>query len=256
MASGNLQHHPQRDVMGNYFGSCLAVVAVGCSLLAPASSAEAAETSGQYARIAFLRPFDGDTVDFEAGYLRHLEWHRRNGDAWTWLGWTIWAGDRQRWFVYATFGHSAENLGNPVNPAADEADNVSNVTPHAQFSGNGLYEFLPALSRGDGVPSALPRTEMTTVDLHPGTGKRFEAALARQQARQTDETLWFRLVAGGSTPRYVRLRPRPGLRELLEARDETALPEETSGLIATVNVEILSFRKEMSYNFVNEVGGS
>src|SRR5215510_10748035 len=79
---------------------------------------------GPYARIAFLRPHDGDTVDFEAGYIRHLEWHRQAKDTWTWYGWSIWASDRQRWFVYATFGHTAGDFDNPVPPADDERDNV------------------------------------------------------------------------------------------------------------------------------------
>lgn len=81
---------------------------------------------GPYARIAMLRPHEGDTVDFEAGYIRHLEFHRQAKDAWTWYGWTIWAGERQRWFVYATFGHSAASLDNPVPPAEDERDNRAN----------------------------------------------------------------------------------------------------------------------------------
>src|SRR6185436_11251550 len=125
--------------------------------------------SGPYARIAILRPHDGDTVDFEAGYIRHLEWHRQAKDPWVWFGWTIWAGERQRSFVYATFGHSAASLDNPVPPAEDERDNVANVTPHAQFAGNALYEFLPELSRGDGEPQPTARLELTTVDLVPGT---------------------------------------------------------------------------------------
>src|SRR3712207_749574 len=75
---------------------------------------------GPYARIALLRPHDGKTVEFEAGYIRHLEWHRQAKDPWAWYGWTIWAGERQRWFVYATFGHTAANLDNPVSPADDE----------------------------------------------------------------------------------------------------------------------------------------
>jgi len=52
---------------------------------------------GPYARIAILRPHDGDTVDFEAGYIRHLEWHRQAKDTWAWYGWTIWAGQRAPW---------------------------------------------------------------------------------------------------------------------------------------------------------------
>src|SRR6266481_281456 len=97
----------------------------------------AAQTEhASYARIAILRPHDGDTVDFEAGYIRHLEWHRQAKDTWVWYGWTIWAGERQRWFVYATFGHSAASLDNPVDPADDERDNRANVIAHGRFVGH------------------------------------------------------------------------------------------------------------------------
>ena len=195
---------------------------------------------GPYARIAVLRPHDGDTVDFEAGYIRHLEWHRQAKDSWVWYGWTIWAGERQRWFVYATFGHTATSLDQPVSPAEDERDNVANVTPHAQFVASGLYEFLPALSHGDGVPQPLARVEMTTVELTPGGEKAFESALAGEQASQQGETLWYRMIAGGGAPRYVRLRPRATLAALLDER--ASLPA-----AAKTTIEIMNLRPTMSY---------
>jgi len=151
---------------------------------------------GPYARIAILRPHDGDTVDFEAGYIRHLEWHRQARDTWVWYGWSIWAGERQRWFVYATFGHSAASLDSPVAPAEDERDNILNVTPHAQYLGNALYEYLPGLSRGTGEPQPTARLELTTVDLVPGAAKAFEAAQIAGQSTLQGETLWYRMVAG------------------------------------------------------------
>jgi len=202
---------------------------------------------GPYARIAILRPHDGDTVDFEAGYIRHLEWHRQAKDAWVWYGWTIWAGERQRWFVYATFGHSAASLDNPVPPAEDERDNISNVVPHAQFLGNAVYEYLPALSWGTGEPQPTARLELTTVDLNPGAEKAFETALGRGQSTLQGETLWYRMVAGGTAPRYVRLRPRPSLSAILDGRSEQALPDAVDNLIAKTAVEILTLRPTMSY---------
>jgi hypothetical protein len=202
---------------------------------------------GPFARIAILRPHDGDTVDFEAGYIRHLESHRQAKETWVWYGWTIWAGERQRWFVYATFGHSAASLDNPVPPAEDERDNVSNVTPHAEFAGNALYEFLPALSRGTGVPTPAARLELTTVDLKPGAGRVFEAAVGAAQSTPQAETLWYRLVAGGTAPRYVRLRPRASLSTILEGRTEQALPDKVDDLIGKTTIEILNLRPTMSY---------
>ena len=202
---------------------------------------------GPYARIAILRPFDGDTADFEAGYIRHLEWHRQARDTWVWYGWSVTFGERQRWFIYASFGHSAASLDNPVPPAEDERDNISNVTPHAQFLGNGLYEYLPGLSRGTGEPQPTARLEYTTVDLVAGAATAFEEALSTGQTALQGETLWYRMVAGGTTPRYVRLRPRPSLSAILVGRNEQALPDKVHDLIAKTTVEILTLRPTMSY---------
>ena len=202
---------------------------------------------GPYARIAVLRPNDGDAVDWEAGYIRHLEWHRQAKDSWAWYGWSVWAGERQKWFVYATFGHTAASLDNPVPPAEDERDTISNVSPHVQYMGNALYEYLPELSRGNGEPQPTPRLELTTVELVPGTEKAFEAELKARQPALRDETLWYRMVAGGNAPRYVRLRARPSLSALLDDFAGQALPPKATNLTTRQAVEILTLRPALCY---------
>ncbi len=213
----------------------------------PGTASAEATADKPYARIAILRPHDGDTVDFEAGYIRHLEFHRQAKDTWVWYGWNVTFGERQRWFVYATFGHSARSLDNPVPPAEDERDNIANVAPHAQFLGNAVYEYLAGLSRGTGVPTPTARLELTTVDLNSGSEKAFEAALGAVQSSLQEETLWYRMVAGGIAPRYVRLRPRWSLSAILEGRSEQALPAKVDSLLARTTVEILTLRPTMSY---------
>ena len=216
-------------------------------LLAGAPMPAAAQTErGPYARIAVLHPRDGHTTDFEAGYLRHLAWHQQAGDRWVWYGWTVTFGERQRWFVYATFGHSAASLDNPVPGADDERDNVLNVAPHVDAWGNALYEFLPRLSRGDGVPQPAARLELTTVDLHAGGASAFEKAIGAGQPALPGETLWYRMVAGGAVPRYVRLRPRPSLASMLAAGSDPALPETVHPLVVKASVEILTLQPAMS----------
>src|SRR5215472_6167368 len=189
----------------------------------PARSPQAQSARGPYARIAIMRALDGHSVELEAGYIRHLEWHRQAKDTFNWYSYSIWASsERQRWIMYATFGHRAEELSNPVSPAEDERDNLINVLPHAQFMENGVYEFLPALSRGNGVPTPTLRAEYTTVELNYGANKAFEAALATEQSRLQGETLWYRLVVGGSAPCYIRLRPRASLAGILVERADQA----------------------------------
>ena len=200
-----------------------------------------------YARIAILRPHDGATVDFEAGYARHLEWHRQARDTWIWYGWNVTFGERQRWFVYASFGHSAASLDNPVPAADDERDNILNVTPHAEFVRSALYEYLPGLSRGTGEPQAVAHLELTTVDLLAGGASAFEAALGAGQPALQGETLWYRMLAGRNAPRYVRLRPRPSLSAILDGRNEQALPDNVNPLVARTTVEIQTLRPTLSY---------
>jgi hypothetical protein len=201
---------------------------------------------GPYARIAILRPHDGHTVDFEAGYIRHLEWHRQARDPWVWYGWGVWAGERQRWFIYGTFGHSAASLDRAVAPAEDERDNILNVAPYVEYVGNAVYEYLPELSRGTGEPQAASRLEFTTVDLLPGAAEAFEAALGAGQGTLQGETLWYRMRAGGTAPRYVRLRPRQSLSAVLEGGSERGLPDGVKHLIARMTIEILNLRPTMS----------
>src|SRR6266850_6536576 len=155
LSRGKIMKHP-------WIRIARAVVLVGTLfptlfLSQTAETAQTEQAPGPYARIAILRAIDGHTVDLEAGYIRHLEWHRQAKDTFRWYSYTVWAStERQRWLIYATFGHTAASLSNPISPAEDERDNIINVLPHAQFLGNGVYEFLPALSRGNGVPPRKP----------------------------------------------------------------------------------------------------
>jgi hypothetical protein len=224
-----------------------------CCRLLISQTTQTAQSPGPYARIAIMRALDGHSVDWEAGYIRHLEWHRQAKDMFAWYSYSVWASaERQRWIIYATFGHTAAELSNPVSPIEDERDSAINVLPHAQFLGNGVYEFLPELSRGNGVPTPTLRAEYTTVELNYGAGKAFEAALAAEQSKLNGETLWYRLVVGGNTPLYVRLRPRPSLADILDERADQSLPDQVKVLIAKMTVETLNLRTNMLVNVTPE----
>lgn len=117
------------------------------------------------------------------------------------------------------------------------------VAPANAQTGRGPYARIAILRPHDGDT----RLEFTTVDLVPGAAKAFEAALGAEQSRLQGETLWYRMVAGGTAPRYVRLRPRPSLSAILEGLSEQALPDKANHLITRTTVEILTLRPTMSY---------
>lgn len=219
---------------------------LGLALLAAPAAAE--YQYGPFARISMLRPHDTQIYDWEEGYLRHLQWHKNNGETWNWYGYNSWSSAHQRNFVYASFGHSAHDLANPIDPAADERDTRINIIPYVEFLDNSLYEFLPRASEGNGVPTPLARTELTTVEVKPGMEGRFEAALYAARPRVQGESLWYRLISGANVPRYVRLRPKKDLEALLDDRAGAALPPATANLVDGEKVEILNFRPTMSLN--------
>ena len=220
------------------------------------SGPSTATVPGRYARIAVMRALDErHSVEMEAGYVRHLEWHRGAKDLFNWYSYSVWAStERQRWIIYATFGHTAAELSNPVSPGEDERDTIVNLLPHVQFTGNSIYEFLPALSRGNGVPTPVPRAEYTTVELLYGAAKAFEATIAAEQPRLQGETLWYRMVEGGNMPRYVRLRPRASLENILDERAGQVLPNTVNGLISKMTVEALNLRPNMLLNVAPDSG--
>jgi hypothetical protein len=148
--------------------------------------------------------------------------------------------------VYATFGHAAADFDASVAPADDERDNVLNVAPHAQFAENRIYQYLPHLSRGTSVPPPVARLELVTVELLTGTARAFEAGRQREQ-QSLNDTLWYRLVAGGQMPRYIRLRPRPSVAAILEGTPDATLPDRLLPLVARTTAEILDLRLDAAY---------
>jgi hypothetical protein len=121
---------------------------------------------GPYATIGIMRALDeSHAVDLEAGYIRHLQWHRQVKDPFQWYSYSIVAStERQRWIIYATFGHTSAELSNPVSPAEDWRDATIQHTASCPIRRKHNYEFLPGLSRGNAVPSPArrPSTRQST----------------------------------------------------------------------------------------------
>jgi hypothetical protein len=241
----------ERSLKRYCLGIALAALAAAQTRPAPSSP----PASGPYAIIAMMRAVDASRAfDMEDGYIRHLEWHRQVKDKFNWYSYSFWSSAvRQMWIMYASFGHTPAELSNPVSPGEDQIDALINI-PDVQYMGSSVYEFLPALSRGNSLPSAVLKAELTTVELNFGGDKAFEEALASGQSELQGETLWYRMTAGGDTPRYIRLRPRVSLENILNQRAGQALPDKVKALVSKMTVEILTLRPDMLVNVTPEPG--
>lgn len=206
--------------------------------------------AGPYARMVVIQPKPGQGAAFEQGYQRHLEWHRKAADRWTWHGWSFVLGERLGMFMDGTFGHAAANFDAAVQPAADAADNALNVTPHADFLSHGLFRRLETASVGAALPDTSPFLAMTTYSVAPGDVVAFERQLTARATRPAgaggaERFSWYKLQIGGEGAQYVLMRAAPSFAAAADLPD--VLPVGTGPMLRGIRTELLRYRSDMSY---------
>lgn len=208
--------------------------------------------TGPYARIVTIAPKPGQDEAFENGYARHIEWHRANGDRWTWYGWSFVLGPRMGRFMDGTFGHAASDFDHPVDPAGDGADNDRNVTPYADFVSHGVYRRLEDATRGAPLPDTSAYLVLVTYDVAPGRAAEFESAIAgdaRARPRPGEEARrsWYRLELGGTGPQYLLMGGAPSWEAAIRIAAAADRPV-PSGVVERVTTELLRYRPAHSYH--------
>jgi hypothetical protein len=231
-------------------------------------SVKAQPSTGLAARIVVIKPKEGMQKQFEEGYKRHLEWHRRNKDSWVWYGWQIIAGSRLGYFMDGTFGHRWENFDAAVSPAEDAADNALNVAPYGDFLSLGHYILRPDISRGklleDQAPSAF--LELLHYRVHPGREGDFEEVMLKVheavgKSQPSRRYTWYQLINGGEQSTYILFVPHNKLSELQSSQKsltglltESYPPQEAKRLLELLRAatrdahsETLRYRADLSY---------
>lgn len=204
-------------------------------------------------RLVTWQPKDGKEREFDEGYQRHLGWHRRSGDTWRWYGWDITSGERDGYFVDATFFHPWADLDKPVAPAEDGADNAKNVYPYADVRGVAVYETNRALTHLKEENLTAPLITFYSVRVPTAMSEAFENAVAGELkgAADSEQCVVFRPVSGTTEYLLAVTSARPSdlgqhtefARGLLQ-RAANRLQEPSA--VAITRVETARFRMEMS----------
>lgn len=239
---------------------------VTCSISAAQTNSR--QPTGPAARIVIIKPKEGMQKQFEEGYKRHLGWHQRNKDTWTWYGWQIVAGERYGYFMDGTFGHRWEEFDSAVSPAEDAADNALNVAPYGDFRSLGHYLMRPDLSRGNPLEDKTPSPflELLHYRVHPGKEGDFEQVIRRAheaaaRSNQPRRYTWYQLVNGGELPTYILFLPHDKLSGLQSSHKlltsllkDAYPPQEAERLLKVltsatreVHSEMLRYRADLSY---------
>ncbi len=188
------------------------------------------------ARFTAIEPNAGMDLAFEAGYRRHLEWHRSHKDPWTWHAWTILTGERLGLFVDATIDRTPEEIDAPVAPAEDSADNDRNVAPFGRFARSSLYRLRADLGSLPTSGINSPYATMATVRVAPGAKEAFESALKKNRVA----AIVFELTSGGAAPSYLVVKPAQTFSSAVTWQPDFAH-------VDSVVVEALRYRPDLTY---------
>lgn len=187
--------------------STLGALAIAVTFLAaPAQGQDGEITMGYFATVR-----SQDIPAFETAAKRHVEWHRRQGDTWTWNAWMSVTGTQGQ-YAYISGNHSWADFDTPgvsqANDAADWANGPGKFTVSEEAM---MWMTLPWGSRpwGESIPAMVQVYEYAVVqgkagDLEYVIRKFTEAAESTDWAGRY---VWEQVLSSEQSPVYFVVIP-------------------------------------------------
>lgn len=204
-----------------------------------------------------------NVVQFEEAYLRHVEWHRRQGDTWTWDMWSTVTSDLGTYIVI-TGGHTWADFDvPPVDPVADGADATAQFGSLVESVTGGFMRSMTTVSR----PAAgrMPLALVTDFEVKEGMDGDFLQVVrkfneAAEQVDWTEHYVWLASV-GGSRGDYILVLQRENwasfaphemsaeavMEEAFGRQEANALWDMFFNAVESTSERIWTYRPDLSY---------
>jgi hypothetical protein len=243
------------------------LLAVVVSLLAmPALAQEKKPES--VARVFVMVPKAGMTQQFEEGRKKHMDFHKKSGDTWTWETWSVATGEGTGNYVSVAGGHTWKDLDawDAKLEATDTADGDKNMTPFLAASLGSVWAMMPDVSKPRAGMTPPKMQEVIHFQLKQGGEENFNYAIKKisEAINKTNWPVnytWFALVNGGNQPHYVLIIPRDNWASMAEPdvsfdamiekafgrHEAEVVTKSIDNSVARQWSEMLTFRPELSY---------
>ena len=232
-----------------------------------AFTVQAQQAGGEIARIYLNTPKPGGAKAYEAGRKKHMEWHRKQNDAWSWLTWQIVTGERADAYYVGSFGHNWKEFdGRDAFEAADDADIAINVEPFSTSSGPTIYRYLTKASRPTGSAEPTQFSQLTFYYVKLEGAPEFSRAIERvkdvlDKANWPVHAEWYGLVSGGEGPLFIVSVERSSwadfaptektldmvVAEATSVAESNALFDAIRKNTTKIYTEVLRYRPDLSY---------
>lgn len=191
--------------------------------LAVGAPAVGQEKPGTIAQVVVTRAKAGMAKQYQEGRKRHMAWHKRQNDPWSWHTWEAIAGPYTGSFVSISFGHHWKDLDTweAQYGQGDLADVELNLNPYAEATTVAFYDFLADVSRPPAGQGHAKMSEVVHFLLKPDKAAEFRHAVRRahEAIGKTNwpvSYLWYELWNGGEGPQFVLVLPRNSWAEMAE----------------------------------------
>ena len=234
-------------------------------LAAPAFSQE---KPGTIARVFVTQVKPGMVQQYEEGRKRHMDWHRKQNDTWTWTVYQVVTGDAEGQYVVITEDHHWKDFDawDAKMAAGDEADGAANLSPFTAGSTSSFYKFMADISRPPAGQSQPKMIEVLHFIVKQGSEPAFTGMMKKidRAIKKTNwpvNYLWYELANGGEGPHYVLVIPHDNwasmedpevpfpamLEKGLGKIEATAVLQGIGKTIQRQWSEMLQYRPELSY---------
>ena len=213
-------------------------------------------------------PKSGMIKQLEEGRKRHMDFHRKQNDTWTWAIWQVETGESTGSYFSTSFGHSWQDLDawEQKMGTADIADGAANLAPYAASTTASIWMVMKDLSRPPNTNDPPKLAQLNHFLLKPGSERDFTDAI-RKISDAINKTnwgayyTWYDLQDGGEGPHYVLLvymngwadlaGPEPEFPMMLEKavgrHDAEALLHAVDNNIKREWTETIRYRPDLSY---------
>ncbi|MBV9573849.1 MAG: hypothetical protein JOY93_07315 [Acidobacteriales bacterium] len=246
----------------------LMIVSMVMFLFCSTSAVLAQDKTPDVGWVYMTTPKSGMVKQMEEGRKRHMDFHRKQNDTWTWLIWQIETGDATGAYYSTSFGHSWHDLDawESKMGTADTADGAVNLAPYGGTTTASIWMVMKDSSRPSSDRNPPKLAEINHFLLKPGTDEEFTDNIhkindAINKMNWGLHYTWYQLQDGGEGPHYVLAidmnswadlaGPEIGFPEMLEKavgrRDADYLRHSFDKMIKRSWTETIRYRPDLSY---------
>jgi hypothetical protein len=247
----------------------LTVAGVLASSVAIAQQSSTAP-QGNLVEIHINKVKPGMTRQYEEGRKKHMMWHHKQNDAWSWHTWEIVTGENTGSYVVGTFGHNWKDLDERTKfEAEDSADAINHMGSSLEAETQSYYRFRADLSMATATPQPAPLAAVTHFMLTPDglndfveSAKKITEGIKKTNYPMSGANRWYQLLNGGESPHLVLVGDRanwaafePATEKTLDAMMGEAYGKEQGAAILStlrkairrVSTETVRYRPDLSY---------